>query len=311
MAIFYFCFMAIILASFTSVICKLFLEPKAFVRRHPVIYFAGLYICLCLFSVSRSIPSHLYVLTGFFGTYIIILLTILFCYRNSPGKKIFVFFIITLLLSVCDLIALTVYQLIRILATGTYSSLFNMDYVASGKDQILFSAGNMDGLFNVLLMPSIYIVVSILLCRFLLPAMQKVFRTLHIPTFITLMAAVLIPNGLRLPLSALQDTSFFPALALVYWSFCFISYILLWHFLKNISMAEKQRLQKEAKRLLIQKQLVCFKEQAEEYQKLRKWNHDIENHLQALSWLMATEQYEKAEEYSSSLLQAEKNRTQS
>ena len=34
-----------------------------------------------------------------------------------------------------------------------------------------------------------------------------------------------------------------------------------------------------------------------EYQNLRKWNHDIENHLLSMNYLMQSEKYEEADRY--------------
>ena len=40
------------------------------------------------------------------------------------------------------------------------------------------------------------------------------------------------------------------------------------------------------------------KELEKECMELRKWNHDIENHLLSLSYLMDMKQYQTAQEYS-------------
>lgn len=38
-----------------------------------------------------------------------------------------------------------------------------------------------------------------------------------------------------------------------------------------------------------------------EYQDLRKWNHDIENHLLSMNYLMKTEKYNEARQYLDSI----------
>ena len=61
-------------------------------------------------------------------------------------------------------------------------------------------------------------------------------------------------------------------------------------------------------RILREKQVSLKKEQLElmnslelEYQDLRKWNHDIENHLLSMNYLMKTEKYNEARQYLDSI----------
>ncbi|WP_373218536.1 hypothetical protein [Ruminococcus sp. 5_1_39BFAA] len=54
---------------------------------------------------------------------------------------------------------------------------------------------------------------------------------------------------------------------------------------------------KEKNILLAKAQLESSKKMEQEYRKLRKWNHDIENHLLSLSYLMDMKKYEEAAAY--------------
>ena len=67
--------------------------------------------------------------------------------------------------------------------------------------------------------------------------------------------------------------------------------------IKNLYIQERNRILREKQIDLKKEQLKLFTDQELEYQKLRKWNHDIENHLLSMSYLMNTEKYEEARQY--------------
>lgn len=60
---------------------------------------------------------------------------------------------------------------------------------------------------------------------------------------------------------------------------------------------EIERLQREKQSLIIEKQLAFSKDLEKEYRELRKWSHDIDNHILALSYLMQKEKYEDCINY--------------
>ena len=71
--------------------------------------------------------------------------------------------------------------------------------------------------------------------------------------------------------------------------------------IRNLYIQEKNR-------ILLEKQVSLKKEQLElmnslelEYQDLRKWNHDIENHLLSMNYLMKTKKYNEARQYLDSI----------
>ena len=64
-------------------------------------------------------------------------------------------------------------------------------------------------------------------------------------------------------------------------------------------MQEKEQIHmEEKKRLMIVKQENAhYRQMNEEFEKLRKWNHGIKNHLLILSQLAKKEEYDKVIEY--------------
>ena len=53
---------------------------------------------------------------------------------------------------------------------------------------------------------------------------------------------------------------------------------------------------------LLKQQMEVSEEMKQEYVKIRKWNHDIENHLLSLEYLTRTRKADEAERYCSSVL---------
>lgn len=67
--------------------------------------------------------------------------------------------------------------------------------------------------------------------------------------------------------------------------------------IRNIRIHEKNRILRENQISLLRDQLEFFDNFDLEYQELRKWNHDIENHLLSMSYLMKNSKYNEAKKY--------------
>ena len=72
--------------------------------------------------------------------------------------------------------------------------------------------------------------------------------------------------------------------------------------IKDLRIQEKNRILLERQITLKKEQLKLFNDQELEYQKLCKWNHDIENHLLSMHYLMENGQYDEASVYLKSLI---------
>lgn len=67
--------------------------------------------------------------------------------------------------------------------------------------------------------------------------------------------------------------------------------------LKQISTQSQEIALKKQKVDLLETQLTSYKDTEAQYMSIRHWNHDIANHLMALSHLIESSQYEEAKEY--------------
>lgn len=73
--------------------------------------------------------------------------------------------------------------------------------------------------------------------------------------------------------------------------------------LKQLKKQEQIRLNNEAYKLYAKEEAARFKNLEKEFKDLRKWNHDISNHLLSLSYLFNQKRYEEAKKYADTLLQ--------
>lgn len=71
--------------------------------------------------------------------------------------------------------------------------------------------------------------------------------------------------------------------------------------IRNLYLQEKNRILREKQVSLKKEQLELMNSLELEYQDLRKWNHDIENHLLSMNYLMKTQKYNEARQYLDSI----------
>lgn len=71
--------------------------------------------------------------------------------------------------------------------------------------------------------------------------------------------------------------------------------------IRNLYIQEKNRILREKQVSLKKEQLELMNSLELEYQDMRKWNHDIENHLLSMNYLMKTKKYNEARQYLDSI----------
>ena len=99
-----------------------------------------------------------------------------------------------------------------------------------------------------------------------------------------------------------ENSPWYGWLIFLYWLIEFLCYFIVLRAFRNIYAREKEH------ELLVQqmdftrKQMEFSQEMEKEYRSVRKWNHDMENHLFSLNYLINTKKYDEAEKYLESLL---------
>lgn len=82
-----------------------------------------------------------------------------------------------------------------------------------------------------------------------------------------------------------------------------LSYIPAYHGIITLYQQAQEYYLAQKEYSLIEQQMAFSNEIENQFKKIRKWNHDLNNHLFSLSCLFENERYSEAEEYLASLLQ--------
>ena len=132
--------------------------------------------------------------------------------------------------------------------------------------------------------------------------LQQCFSYLKTVTFFELLSPVILPaltnNLLALPCSLFLRIFF----CILYWVLCILGFFLFYRAICTLRLQHENHICHQQEALLLKKQLNASKTLSAEYASLRKWNHDIENHLFSLSYLINAKNYSEADKYLESVL---------
>lgn len=132
--------------------------------------------------------------------------------------------------------------------------------------------------------------------------LQQCFSYLKTVTFFELLSPVILPalanNLLALPCSLFLRIFF----CILYWVLCILGSFLFYRTICTLRLQHEKHICHQQEALLLKKQLNASKTLSAEYASLRKWNHDIENHLFSLSYLINAKNYSEADKYLESVL---------
>mgnify|MGYP000514963679 FL=1 len=147
---------------------------------------------------------------------------------------------------------------------------------------------------------------NILLGLFLLWKISEILRQcidyLKILTFLQLLLPLIAPVFLNVIISLQEKGVTVLALSIIYWIICIGSYLLFLRAVRSLVQQHREYLQKKMEIELMKKQMNDSVQLSNEYASLRKWNHDIENHIMSVMYLMDMKKYEEAETYTASVL---------
>ena len=216
-------------------------------------------------------------------------LVTLFLFQASFMKKIAVYFIFQLLI-ICP----------GILCTSVFIALHNL-FIPTH----IYTPHNLISSCS----PIEYFVIelsNILLGLFLLWKISEILRQcidyLKILTFLQLLLPLVAPVFLNVIISLQKKPISVLALSIIYWIICIGSYLLFLRAVRSLAQQHREYLQKKMEIELMKKQMNDSVQLSNEYANLRKWNHDIENHIMSVMYLMNMKKYEEAETYTASVL---------
>ena len=91
-------------------------------------------------------------------------------------------------------------------------------------------------------------------------------------------------------------------LIVLYWFLNLLCCLIIARAFHNISVREKRHELLIQQMSFLQKQLEYTKDMEQEYRSVRKWNHDMENHLFSLNYLIRAKKYHEADAYLETIL---------
>ncbi|HIV33742.1 MAG TPA: hypothetical protein IAA11_00640 [Candidatus Blautia intestinigallinarum] len=205
----------------------------------------------------------------------------LFLYQDPWKKRFTCYITIYLIMLVNELLAVMVsYFLISLLSEkGTVLTSLNSSPITAIPTSILT------------------VLFGTFLTRLFVTSLKPWFSHIHSSTLALLGLPLVIVTLMEIPYFV---NSFSPLLIALFFPPC---YALLLFGFRRMHLQELLRNQRFNRLLLIEKQILYSKELEKEYQKLRRWNHDIDNHFLALSYLLQHEKYEESSAYIKDILQ--------
>ena len=270
----------------TSIYCFLQLFPKRITSNaknyfHVIVSFILIWSFFMIKAYNHS--AEMTTLTQ-----LVIFLNLSFLFKAPINQKLLSYFIYLLGGILAELLSVNI-----------YIQLYN-----------LFIHQNLYTALNIYSLCSFHekIIIQILIFSFSYLFYKKVFSLLqeciNYLKF-TLLFIIILP--IFLPLIISEFTRFYKSSnlfipLLLYIICCFISYLLFIHSL-NLLEQEQKNFKKNIHKIdLLKMQMEVSEEMKQEYIKIRKWNHDIENHLISLAYLAETKKMDEAEKYCNSVL---------
>jgi glucose-6-phosphate-specific signal transduction histidine kinase len=213
------------------------------------------------------------------------ILSIFLWHYGSVKRKLLTYCLYTGMAMLLEMLIMSLFSFAQRLLYHRLSSMIGEISVQTSTDLIILSI-----IFLIVGSPMCKIIADFTgaVSRFssILPIVQIIFPYYWFCIVLSMIYAFNVPFGSYLFLFAAITVPVVPI---------FISGI------RNLYLQEKNRILREKQVSLKKEQLELMNSLELEYQDLRKWNHDIENHLLSMNYLMKTEKYNEARQYLDSI----------
>lgn len=140
------------------------------------------------------------------------------------------------------------------------------------------------------------VILGIVLTRIFVNSLKPWFSYIHSSTLALLGLPLVIVTIMEIPFFI---SSLSPFLMIILFPLC---YALLFYGFRRMRRQELLRNQRHNRLILMKKQLLYSRELEAEYRELRRWNHDIDNHFLALSYLLQHKEYQASSSYIKDIL---------
>ena len=215
-----------------------------------------------------------------------LLLLTVFYFSDPLKKKISTFLILICILAVSENIAvmftLPIYTLIH--------------HEESFRYNLLYTSGEM--LFLII----IDFFVALLFIKKLVPLIRNYSHSIQLTTIAELLFPIQASSLFMGILLYRENSPWLKWLIILYWFLNLLCCLIIARAFHNISVREKRHELLIQQMSFLQKQLEYTKDMEQEYRSVRKWNHDMENHLFSLNYLIRTQKYLEADVYLETIL---------
>ncbi|MDY3998722.1 MAG: hypothetical protein SOY73_06430 [Blautia sp.] len=246
---------------------------------------------ICLPSVSAAMALKLVNVTvSTVFTQALFICIVLFFFEENIMKKAACYLIYVATVSMVELVTATLLAFVQPLWTDSPMAVRDIYRFATLADSVFIGV--------------VETALGVFFLRKEVKLLKRCFSYLNLKTFLLLLLPVFLPTIAEDAIIHLTEYKIFPLLAAAYWLLCLFTYPLFLKGLKTIKRQDEEAVIKEKNLKLLKEQLSFSKELQKEYDSLRKWNHDVENHLLSLSYLMDMERYQEADSYCHSIISA-------
>lgn len=259
------------------------LKPRRFLN-HPIL---TVFLLLMVSVPAVMLLKTQNVTIGTISIQLLFLGIVFIFYCGTVSRKLACYFIYAISLTLVEILACNILVLIRPLWAEVPIAFNEIYFVTDTADILCVSLAD--------------ICIGVLCFQKESALLKRCFSYLHLKTFLQLLYPVYLPIIAQQVIISLTEYSLFPALAAAYWILCLISYPVFRKGIHVIQTQEEAAIFRQHQLQLMKEQLSLSREMEKEYQALRKWNHDVENHLLSLSYLMDMEKYEQAASYCHSI----------
>lgn len=259
------------------------LKPRRFLN-HPIL---TVFLLLMVSVPAVMLLKTQNVTIGTISIQLLFLGIVFIFYCGTVSRKLACYFIYAISLTLVEILACNILVLIRPLWAEVPIAFNEIYFVTDTADILCVSLAD--------------ICIGVLCFQKESALLKRCFSYLHLKTFLQLLYPVYLPIIAQQVIINLTKYQLFPALAAAYWILCLISYPVFRKGIHVIQTQEEAAIFRQHQLQLMKEQLSLSREMEMEYQALRKWNHDVENHLLSLSYLMDMEKYEQAASYCRSI----------
>ena len=246
-----------------------------------------IFLCFMISTAFAIVVKYFYQSFGTWVLQLALVLWVILLFTDTLKRKLSAFLIYISIMMISESISGSLILSLYALLHG--EAAYNIYYTLSTT-------------WEILLMTTLTFLIALLIISKVVPLLKKYSHSIHLTTLAELVFPAQVSSLITRLILYKENSPWYGWLIFLYWLIEFLCYFIVLRAFRNIYAREKEH------ELLVQqmdftrKQMEFSQEMEKEYRSVRKWNHDMENHLFSLNYLINTKKYDEAEKYLESLL---------